>query len=100
MLDEIYVYEKDTTEIISIADSKGLDKHVRMWCDSAEPDRIKMWQRHGYRAEAVKKEAGSVPRTDRLSQRTHDSHTPALYQHHKRNTGVEVEEGQAERAVS
>lgn len=60
VLDEIYVYEKDTTEIISIADSKGLDKHVRMWCDSAEPDRIKMWQRHGYRAEAVKKEAGSV----------------------------------------
>uniref|UniRef100_UPI0035A0A57F terminase large subunit n=1 Tax=Jeotgalibaca porci TaxID=1868793 RepID=UPI0035A0A57F len=31
-----------------------------LWCDSAEPDRIKMWRKAGYRAEAVKKEPGSV----------------------------------------
>ena len=31
-----------------------------MWCDSAEPDRIKMWKKAGYHAEAVVKEPGSV----------------------------------------
>ncbi len=27
-----------------------------MWCDSAEPDRIKMWKNAGFRAKAVEKE--------------------------------------------
>ncbi|SMG51680.1 PBSX family phage terminase large subunit [Dethiosulfovibrio salsuginis] len=58
--DEIYVYEHDTTEIIEIAQKKGLSKSLRMWCDSAEPDRIKMWHKAGYKAMAVKKEPGSV----------------------------------------
>ena len=31
-----------------------------MWCDSAEPDRIKMWQKAGYRARGVNKETNSV----------------------------------------
>ena len=31
-----------------------------MWGDSAEPDRIKMWRKAGYRADGVKKEQGSV----------------------------------------
>jgi phage terminase large subunit len=31
-----------------------------MYCDSAEPDRIKMWGKAGYRAMAVKKEQNSV----------------------------------------
>lgn len=31
-----------------------------MWCDSAEPDRIKMWRKAGYNAGPVKKEPGSV----------------------------------------
>lgn len=60
ILDEIYVFEKDTTEIIEMADRRGFNKRVRMWCDSAEPDRIKMWKRAGYYAEGVKKEQGSV----------------------------------------
>jgi phage terminase large subunit len=60
VLDEIYVFEKDTTEIIDLADRRGFNKRVRMWCDSAEPDRIKMWKRAGYYAEGVKKEQGSV----------------------------------------
>ena len=29
-----------------------------MWCDSAEPDRIKMWCDAGYKARPVKKEKG------------------------------------------
>lgn len=57
---EIYVFEKDTGEIIALADKAGVDKRTMMWCDSAEPDRIKTWKKTGYRAYGVKKEQGSV----------------------------------------
>jgi phage terminase large subunit len=56
---ELYVYEMDTEEIIALAAGK-FNKGLRMWCDSAEPDRIKMWQKAGYRAKGVKKEPNSV----------------------------------------
>lgn len=52
---ELYVFEKDTAEIIQLANSKGFNKNLTMWCDSAEPDRIKMWQKAGYKARAVNK---------------------------------------------
>lgn len=52
---ELYVFEKDTAEIIQLANSKGFNKGLTMWCDSAEPDRIKMWQKAGYRARPVNK---------------------------------------------
>lgn len=58
--DEIYVHEKDTNEIIEIANKRGLSKHLSMYCDSAEPDRIKMWKKAGYKAKPVKKGPGSV----------------------------------------
>lgn len=70
ILREIYVYEKDTAEIIQIAD--GFPKNRQMWCDSAEPDRIKMWSKAGYRAKGVDKggSAGSVKaQIDWLKQR-------------------------------
>ena len=57
--DEIYEHEKDTSEIINIANAKGLNKGWRMWCDSAEPDRIKMWKKAGYRAKGVNKGGAS-----------------------------------------
>lgn len=57
---EIYVFEKDTSEIIQLANAKGIRKNLMMYCDSAEPDRIKMWKKAGFRAVAVKKEPGSV----------------------------------------
>lgn len=57
---EIYEFEKDMADIIQIANQRGFDKRRRMWCDSAEPDRIRMWQKAGYNAQAVKKEPGSV----------------------------------------
>lgn len=60
ILDEIYLTEKDTNEIIEVASTRGLSKRNIMWCDSAEPDRIKMWQKAGYRAQPVKKEPNSV----------------------------------------
>ena len=57
---EVYEFEKDTTELIAIAEAANVDKRVEMFCDSAEPDRIQMWKKAGFRASAVKKEKGSV----------------------------------------
>lgn len=57
---ELYVFEKDTAEIIQMANSKGFNKNLTMWCDSAEPDRIKMWKKAGYKALPVKKDQNSV----------------------------------------
>lgn len=57
---EIYVHEKDTSEIIEMANEKRLNKEIIMYCDSAEPDRIKMWKKAGYRAKGVVKGKGSV----------------------------------------
>lgn len=61
ILRELYVHEKDMNEIIQMAENMGFDKHKRMWCDSAEPDRITMWKKAGWAlACGVKKEQGSV----------------------------------------
>lgn len=57
---EIYEFEKDTGELIELADKRGFNKSLTMWCDSAEPDRIKMWRKAGYKARGVKKEPNSV----------------------------------------
>lgn len=57
---ELYVFEKDTAEIIQLANNKGFNKGLTMWCDSAEPDRIKMWRKAGFKAMPVKKEPNSV----------------------------------------
>ena len=60
ILDEVYVFEKETAEIIPLA--SDFPKNKRMWCDSAEPDRIKMWKKAGFNAKGVDKggSAGSV----------------------------------------
>lgn len=59
---EIYVFGKDTAEIIEMANKRGFNKNLRMWCDSAEPDRIKMWRKAGYKAKGINKggSGGSV----------------------------------------
>ena len=59
LLQELYVYEMDTSEIIQLAEGR-FNKKRRMWCDSAEPDRIKMWRKAGYNAMGVNKEKNSV----------------------------------------
>ena len=73
ILDEIYLFEKDTSEIIQEAIAHAIPRNKDMWCDSAEPDRIKMWQKAGYyRARGVDKggSAGSVKaQIDWLKQR-------------------------------
>ncbi|MGM9683132.1 MAG: PBSX family phage terminase large subunit [Eubacteriales bacterium] len=70
---EIYEFEKDTSEIIQLAKDANVPTNKTMWCDSAEPDRIKMWQKGGYtRAKGVDKggSAGSVKaQIDWLKQR-------------------------------
>lgn len=69
---ELYEFEKDTNELIELAHKKGIDRRKQMWCDSAEPDRIKMWQKAGFRAKGVDKggSAGSVKaQIDWLKQR-------------------------------
>lgn len=60
VLQELYVHEKDTEEIIKLANERKFDKTKLMYCDSAEPDRIQMWRKAGYHAVPVKKEQGSV----------------------------------------
>lgn len=60
VISELYERYKDTMELIDIADRRGVPRSVTMWCDSAEPDRIKTWRGRGYRALAVSKEKGSV----------------------------------------
>lgn len=57
---ELYVYEKDTSEIIQMANDEKFRKELTMYCDSAEPDRIRMWRKAGYKAVPVKKEPNSV----------------------------------------
>ena len=59
LFQELYVYEMDTDEIIQAAEGR-FNKKYKMWCDSAEPDRIRMWHKAGYRASGVKKEPNSV----------------------------------------
>lgn len=60
ILRELYGFEKDSSDWIADADIMGIPKNKRMWCDSAEPDRIKMWKTAGYKAKAVSKEQNSV----------------------------------------
>lgn len=56
VLREVYVFEKETAEIIPLAVKAGIPKDRRMWCDSAEPDRIKAWRTAGFMARPVNKE--------------------------------------------
>ena len=60
IIDELYGNEKDSSEWIAEANNQCLPKNKQMWCDSAEPDRIKMWKDAGFRARAVSKERNSV----------------------------------------
>ena len=55
IIDEIYEHEKETAEIIPIAIQHAIPTNKIMWCDSAEPDRIKTWRNAGYRAKGVDK---------------------------------------------
>lgn len=59
ILREIYLYNKDTAEIIEYSEGK-IPKDREMWCDSAESDRLKTWKKAGYKAKKVKKEKTTI----------------------------------------
>lgn len=70
VLRELYEHEKDTEDVIKLADRQEWPKNLLMICDSAEPDRISMWQKAGYKATGVKKGPDSVKaQIDWLKQR-------------------------------
>lgn len=76
---EIYEFEKDTEELIKLANQRAFNKRIMMYCDSAEPDRIKMWRKAGYKAVPVKKGANSVKgQIDHLKQMTIHIHTSCI----------------------
>lgn len=90
IIDEIYLFEKDTSEIIQEAIKHAIPTNKQMWCDSAEPDRIKEWTKAGYkRARGVDKggSKGSVKaQIDWLKQRK-------IYVHpHCTNTIAEMQQ--------
>lgn len=60
VISEIYEREKDTGELIEEAERAKLPKKVEMYCDSAEPDRIKTWKKAGFAARPVEKESGCI----------------------------------------
>lgn len=57
---EIYRHELDTGELIKLADAAKVDRTAEMFCDCAEPDRIKTWRGSGYRAVPCDKVTNSV----------------------------------------
>jgi len=70
VLKELYEFEKHTGELIELAKHMNLPDGAIMYCDSAEPDRIKEWKQAGYKAQGVCKDHGSVKaQIDYLKQR-------------------------------
>jgi phage terminase large subunit len=77
---ELYVYERDTGEIIDLANTRNWEKDIPMYCDSAEPDRIKTWRKAGYKARGVVKDKRSVNnQIDWLKQRKIHIHPDAVF---------------------
>ena len=72
ILRELVARGRDTAELIAMAEQAGFPKQVTMFCDSAEPDRIRMWRKAGFLAQGVNKNGarGSVSaQIDWLKQR-------------------------------
>lgn len=57
---EIYVTEQSSSAVIRLAEGAGWPKNLIMYCDAAEPDRIKEWRKAGFSAVSAKKGADSV----------------------------------------
>lgn len=88
VLREIYEREKDTAELIRIAERRGFPKGVRMLCDSAEPDRIRTWQRAGLSRACRQKGTGERLGADRLAQAPQNSRARLMPKHAKRARSV------------
>lgn len=59
IIKELYERGLETREIIKKAEEM-FDKDTVMWCDSAEPDRIKAFRYAGFKAVGVSKDKGSI----------------------------------------
>lgn len=57
--DELILRGMDGEEIVNQMETR-FDKQWLVWCDSAEPDRIRRMRARGWQARGVKKEKGSV----------------------------------------
>lgn len=60
LLREVYSTGDTTQEFVKKCDDAGLPRRELMFCDSAEPDRIRELRQSGFRAQPVEKEPGSV----------------------------------------
>jgi phage terminase large subunit len=60
IIKEVVITGKTTGEILELCERAYMPKNVLMYCDSAEPDRIKEFKKAGYKAYPVKKEKNSV----------------------------------------
>ena len=60
ILKELSLRGRDTAEIIRAAQDASFPRDRLMYCDSAEPDRIRMWRKAGFRAVPSRKGDGSV----------------------------------------
>ena len=60
ILREVYTNGKTTQEFIKMLNDAGIPRRTLMYCDSAEPDRIKELRQAGFKAMPVQKEPGSV----------------------------------------
>ena len=55
----LYATNMTTGEAIAELNARGADKSIPMWCDSAEPDRIRELKQSGYNARPVAKTTGA-----------------------------------------
>lgn len=55
----VYATNLTTGEAIAVMNERGVSKDIVMWCDSAEPDRIREIQQAGFNAQPVVKAQGS-----------------------------------------
>lgn len=60
VINEVVTEGKTTAETIELCNTAGIPKQTIMYCDSAEPDRIKQIKQAGFRAYPVSKEPNSV----------------------------------------
>ena len=60
ILQEVYTKGKTNAEFINLLNESKMPKNTAMYCDSAEPDRIKELKQGGFKAFPVKKDKNSV----------------------------------------
>ena len=90
---EIYEFEKDTGELIELADKRGFNKSLTMWCDSAEPDRIKMWRKVDTRQEVLKRSLTVYGLKSTILNYI-NPYPPKLHKYDQRDPAMEVEKNE------